>query len=86
MLAALYMVLQKSQHFLNEKNVKKTKRAHAFNGYASSYNADILNSFKPELKLKDTESAIKSNLIDLLTQLKGFKFGSTLVLELCLKR
>ena len=37
----------------------------------------ILN---PELQLKDTESAIKSKLIDLFTQLKGFKFVATLVL------
>ena len=39
-----------------------------------------LNSFNPELQLKDTESAIKSKLIELLTQLKGFKFVTTLVL------
>ena len=36
--------------------------------------------FNPELQLKDTESAIKSKLIDLLTQLKGFKFVKILVL------
>ena len=60
------------------KNV--TKRAHAFKGYASSYNIEILNSFNPELQLNDTESAIKSKLIELLTQLKGFKFVTTLVL------
>ena len=40
----------------------------------------ILNSFNPELELKDTESTIKSKLIELLTQLKGFKFMITLVL------
>ena len=34
----------------------------------------------PELQLKDTESAIKSKLIELLTQLRGFKFVTTLVL------
>ena len=39
----------------------------------------ILNSFNPELQL-DTESAIKSKLIKLLTQLKGFKFVTALVL------
>ena len=66
--------------FQKEKNVKITKRAHAFKGFTSSYNVEILNSFKAELKLKDTESAIKSKLIDLLTQLKGFKFVTTLVL------
>ena len=41
---------------------------------------EILDSFNPELQLKDTESAIKSRLIELLTQLKGFKFVTTLVL------
>ena len=40
----------------------------------------ILNSFNPELQLKDTKFAIKSKLIELLTQLKGFKFVTTLVL------
>ena len=65
---------------MNEKN--KTKRKHAFKGYASAYNIEILNSFNPELHLKDTESPSKSNLIELLTQLKGFKFVTTLVLVL----
>ena len=32
-----------------------------------SYNVKILNSCKPELQLKDTESAIKSKQIELLT-------------------
>ena len=36
--------------------------------------------FNPEPELKDTESAIKSKLIELLTQLIDFKFGITLVL------
>ena len=57
-----------------------TKREHAFKGSARTYNVEILNSFNPELQLKDTESAIKSKLIELLTQLKGFKFVTTLVL------
>ena len=39
-----------------------------------------MKSFNPELQLKDTESAIKSNLIELLTQSNGFKFATTLVL------
>ena len=33
-----------------------------------------LKSFNPELQLKDNESAIKNKLIDLLSELKGFKF------------
>ena len=65
---------------MNEKNVKKTKRDHAFKGYTSTYNVDVLNSFNPELQLKDTEYATKSKLIELLTQLKGFKMVTTLVL------
>ena len=65
---------------MNDKNVKITKRPNAFKGYANSYNVEILDSFTPELKFKDTEFAIKSKLIDLLTQLKGFKFVTTLVL------
>ena len=67
---------------MNEKNIKLTKRVHAFKGYANSYNVKILNSFIPELQLKDIESTIKSKLMDLLTQLKGFKFMTTIVLVL----
>ena len=47
---------------------------------ASTYNNEILNSFNPELQLNDTESVIKSNVKELLTQLKGFKFVKTLFL------
>ena len=54
-----------------------TKREHAFKGYANTYNDEILTSFNPELQLKDTESAIKSNSIKLLIQLNGFKFMTT---------
>ena len=70
--------MQKSENFLNEKNVKITKRKDAFKGFASTYNVEILNSFNPELQLKDTEPAIKSKLIELLTQLKSFKLMKTL--------
>ena len=44
----------------------------------SSCNVEILNSFNPELQLKQSESAIKSKLIDLLSEC--FKFVTTLVL------
>ena len=37
-------------------NVKTTKRSHA---YVSAYTVDILNSFNPELELKNTEPANK---------------------------
>ena len=46
----------------------------------STCNVEILNSFNPKLQFKDAESAIKSKPIELLTQLKGFKFVTTLVL------
>ena len=49
------------------KDVKIMKRA--FKDYAGIYNVIILNSFSPELQLKDTETAIKSKLMELLTQL-----------------
>ena len=55
-------------------------RKHAFKGSASAYSVDILNSFNPELQIKDAESWIKSNLIELLTQLRAFKFVARLVL------
>ena len=60
--------------------MKITKRERAFKGYASTYNVEILNSVNPEVHLKDTASAIESKLIKLLTQVKGFKFVTTLVL------
>ena len=62
---------------MNEKIVKITKRAHAFKGYASSYNVEVVNSFDSELRLKDTESTIEK-----LTELRGFKFVKRLVLVL----
>ena len=55
---------------MNEKNVRITKRAHTFKGFASSYNVEILNSFYSELQLKDTESAIKYILKKTLTEKK----------------
>ena len=77
----LYSEAKKSGNFSNEKNVKIIKWTHAFKGYASSHNAEIFNSFNLELQLKDIESTIKNKLIDLLSELKGFKFMATLVLE-----
>ena len=40
----------------------------------------LKNYFNPEIQLKDTESAIKSKLIELLTQLKSFEFVTSLAL------
>ena len=55
---------KKHKIFGTKINVKLTKRAHIFNGYASSYNVKILSSFNPELQLKDNESAVKNKVID----------------------
>ena len=41
-----------------------------------------LNYFNSELQLKNTESAIKKKLKNLVNELKGFKFVITLVLQL----
>ena len=60
--------------------MKIAKREHAFQSYANTCNFKIWNTFDPELQLEDTVSAIKSKLIELLTQLKGFKFLPTLFL------
>ena len=49
------IVIQKSENFLNGKNGKLTKREHAFKGFASTHNVEILNSFNPRLQLKDLQ-------------------------------
>ena len=51
---------------MNEKNIKMTKLAYAFKGYASSYNIEFWNYFKSELQPRDTESAIKSKFVTTL--------------------
>ena len=81
-LIALHIVKgKKSENFLNEKNSKITKQTHALKAYASAYSAEILNSFNSEPELKDTESTIKNKLMDLFSELKDFKFVTTLVLK-----
>ena len=40
-----------------------------------------MSSFNPELQLKDTESAIKNELMDFLCKLRESEFMTTLVLE-----
>ena len=72
-------MIQKSENFLTKKNVKATKQVHTFKGYATFYNVEIVTSFNPKLQLKDTESAIKNQLKKILSELRGFKFMTTLV-------
>ena len=50
--------------------------------FASTHNAKILNSFSPALQIRDTESAIKNKLQKLVSELRGFKFVTTLLLVL----
>ena len=66
---------------MNERNVKITKRIHADGSYASTYNVEVLNSFNPELQLKETVSVIKNKLINLLPKVRGFKFVTFLELK-----
>ena len=42
----LYSETKNRKYFLNRKNVKTTKREHAFKGNGSAYNAEILKFFK----------------------------------------
>ena len=49
-----------------------------FQGFPSTYNMDIFNYFNPKVQFKDTESVIKSQLINFLTHLKSFKLSKTL--------
>ena len=78
----LYNETKKVKNFLNKQILKIKIRVHACKCYASYYNVDIWNSLNPELQVKGTESAFNKNLIELLTQIKSFKFVTTLVLVL----
>ena len=76
----LYSDTKISENFLIKENINTTKREHTFKCFASTFNAEIVNSFNPELRLKDTEFVIKNKLKKLLHKLKGFKFVTTIVL------
>ena len=58
----LYSDIKKSENFLNEKNIKITKREHAFKGLGNTYDIAILIFLNPELQLKDNKSAIENKL------------------------
>ena len=77
--SSLYSNTKKWQ-FFERKKCKSNKIRTCFKGFTSSYNVEMLNSFNPELQLKDTESTIKGKAIELLTQLRDFKFVTTLAL------
>lgn len=61
------------------KNAKKMELSHAYRGYASTCNVEILNSFNLELLVKDVVFAIRNKLKDLFTILKGFKLVTKLL-------
>ena len=63
----------KTENILNKKNVKITKQSYACRGNASTFNVEILNYFNPELQLKGIEIVNRNKLIDLLSELRGFK-------------
>ena len=67
-----YIMKQKKEKFLNKNNVKETKWVHAFKYYVIFRNVEILNSFNPEIQLKDTESAIKNKLKYYIGSIKSF--------------
>ena len=81
-LLVLYIVKQQNvKIYWSKKNAKNPKRSHDYKGYERSCNADILNYLNPELQLKGAASAIRNKPIDLLTELRSFKFVTTLVIE-----
>ena len=47
----LYKDTRKSEYFLSKKHIKITKREDDFQGFASTYNVGILNSFNPDLQI-----------------------------------
>ena len=60
--SSLYSDTKRSEIFLNQKIVKIIKWVHAFKGYGSSHNVEILNFFfDSEVQLKGAQSAIKKN-------------------------
>ena len=65
--------------FGGKKNAKIMKRSHVYKSYVSTYNIQIRSSSDLEQQLKDTNSAIRSKLKDLLNELTGFKFVKTLL-------
>ena len=65
---------------MNVKNAKITEPSYTYKDYACTY-ADILNSFNPKLQLKNTEPTITIKLKDLVSELRGFKIMTILVIE-----
>ena len=73
-------MIQKSEDFLNKKNVQLNKQADAFKFCENSDNVKILNSFNFELQLNDSEFVIKNKFKKTLSELRRFTLAKTLVL------
>ena len=58
------------------------KQSSTFKVYAHTYNAEMLNPFDLELLCKGTKFAHKNKFKRLLSNLRGFKFVTTLFLDL----
>ena len=54
-------------------------RTNAFKNYSHTHNVENLNSFNPELQLKNTKSVIENKLKNSLNELKRLKLVIALV-------
>ena len=77
----LYSETKIDEKVLNEINVKTTTPSYAYRVYASTCKVEFLNFFSSEYQFKKIESAIKNNVINLSSKLRGFKFMTTSVLR-----
>ena len=51
----------------NNKSEKFLEEVNTYRGYASTYDVEILNSYNPNLQLKDNKYGNKNKLIDLVS-------------------
>ena len=68
--------LLKELTFYDELNIVKDKTG--FSGYAQSYKIEIINKKDVIIQLKSSEISIEDSFKDLLMEMKGFKYQSTL--------
>ena len=61
--------------FYNQLNIIRTE--HAFSGYAMSYKVEIVDKKDVIVQLEASKSSIKDLLIDLLNEIRGFKYQIT---------
>ena len=78
LLRSLYIFLKTP----DEEIYAKIMLSSSSDNYIHRYNVDFLKLFDPELQLINTKPMVKSNLKELLSDLKKFKVQIILVLEL----